>query len=195
MEKAGQIPEVLTGVKQINDLNSARKVFAGDIPDPVGPVADDNLFLCAAPTTVPSVQVYAPTEFGGSFDGSGVGRRIGIADGITFLVPFGLCENATQFYFARMRGLAFDLAFPALGLCRRHSGTVHLDIQVEDRLAHYHGEIQLHGPAYPLPLARADVFAYGLRRSLHGFGGDFQAGQQLHLLTCPLEGRGLSHHS
>ena len=40
---ARQIPEVLARVKQINNLNRAGKVLIGEIPDPVGAVADDDL--------------------------------------------------------------------------------------------------------------------------------------------------------
>jgi hypothetical protein len=163
VQKSRQIPEVLAGVTQIDDLNRAREVLVCDVPDPLGPVADDHFLLGAAPASIPCLQEHTSAELGGCFNGSGVSSRIGIANSVAFLVPCSLGESASQFDFACLSGLALHLAFSSLRFCHRYSSAVHLKVEERDRLAHHHGEIQLYGSLDLLPLAGGDVFAYPLR--------------------------------
>jgi hypothetical protein len=54
---AGQFPEVLAGVIQIDDLNRAREVLIGNIPDPFCSIADDDLPFGAVPTALAGFQI------------------------------------------------------------------------------------------------------------------------------------------
>jgi hypothetical protein len=38
---------VLTGVKEIDDLNGTREVIPGDVPDPFGAITDDDFLFSA----------------------------------------------------------------------------------------------------------------------------------------------------
>ncbi len=62
-----------------------------------GAVAEDDFLLSAHPTSLPRFQVEPLAEFLGGFNRSDVSGRIGIADGSTFVVKFGLREHASQF--------------------------------------------------------------------------------------------------
>jgi len=92
-----QVPEMLAGVIEIDDLNRAGEVDIGQIPNPFGSVADDNLLLRAAPSAVPGFPTEASAELFGDLDGSGIGGRIGIANRETFFVMRRLSEYASQF--------------------------------------------------------------------------------------------------
>src|ERR1017187_3997212 len=54
---AGQVPEVLTGVIKIDDLNRAWEVLIGNIPDPFRSIAYDDLLFGAAPTALAAFQI------------------------------------------------------------------------------------------------------------------------------------------
>ena len=70
MQLARQIPEVLASVIQIDDLNRAGKVLLGEIPDPFGPIAHDDLLFRAAPAALPGFQVDALAKLFGGLDGA-----------------------------------------------------------------------------------------------------------------------------
>ena len=131
----------------------------------------------------------------GRFDGSGIGSGIRIANGITFFVPPGLCEHASQLDLARVGRLAVGLAFTSLRffLPYRNSGPIHWHIQNRNRLTHHNGQVQLDGFAnFPL-LAGGDIGSDGLRRALHRFDGHLQFGQKLHLLPTAIKRPLLAH--
>src|SRR5229473_2268869 len=65
-------------------------MLIGKIPDPFGPIAHDNLLIRAAPAALPGFHVDSFAKLFGDLDGAGVGSGIGIADGVTLFVPFGL---------------------------------------------------------------------------------------------------------
>lgn len=52
-QSAGQVPQVLASVIQIDDLHRTGKVLVGQVPDPFGAVAYDDLLLRATPAPVP----------------------------------------------------------------------------------------------------------------------------------------------
>jgi hypothetical protein len=57
VQKSSHVPEVLPGMKQIDDLNSAGKVLICIVPDPFGSVSDDDLLLGSIPAAIPGLQV------------------------------------------------------------------------------------------------------------------------------------------
>ena len=57
---------------EIDDLDRAGKMLLCQIPDPFGPVADDDLLLRAIPATLPGFQIEALAKLFGDLDrGSG----------------------------------------------------------------------------------------------------------------------------
>ena len=54
---AGQFPEVLSGVIEIDDLNRAGEVLLGNIPDPFRSIAYDDLLLGTVPTALAGFQI------------------------------------------------------------------------------------------------------------------------------------------
>ena len=81
MQLARQLPQVLARVIQIDDLHRAGKMLLGQIPDPFGPIAHDDLLFRAAPAALPGFHVDALAKLFGGLDGAGVGGGIRIADG------------------------------------------------------------------------------------------------------------------
>src|SRR5215469_9645069 len=61
-EQTRQLPQVLTGVEEVDDLNGSREVILGDVPDPFCAIADDDLLFGARPATFPGFDVKAPAE-------------------------------------------------------------------------------------------------------------------------------------
>jgi hypothetical protein len=51
----------------------------------------------------------------------------------------------------------------------------------------------LHGLLHGLPFLPGDLFSDGLGGAFHSLGGDFQTGQQLHLLAAMIKGSVLAH--
>jgi hypothetical protein len=189
---ASQVPEVLSGVVKVDNLNRAGEVLIGDIPDPFRSIADDDLLFGATPTSLAGFPIDAQAKLLCRFNRSHISRRTGIAEGEAFLVPGRLRKHASQLGLPRVGRLPFDLALAADGflLHHRHSGPVHLHVQNRHRFAHDHRQIQLHSPLDLLLLARGDIRSNGLRRSLYGFGGHLQIGEQFHL-RAPLIERSL----
>lgn len=158
---------------------AAGKLQIREVPDPFGPISDDDFLLRAAPAAIPGFQIDAFAELAGGFDRAGISGGVRIADGVAVPIPGGLSEDATQLDFTRVGGLAIDFAGPSLGFFfdHRDSGSIRLYVQDGNRFSHYHGEIQLHGTVHFLLPTPGHICADALRRSLYGFGGDFQTGQ------------------
>jgi hypothetical protein len=58
---SGQLPAMLAGMKQIDDLNGAGEMFVGNVPDPFRSIADHDLLFHAAPAAFPSLQKWCAT--------------------------------------------------------------------------------------------------------------------------------------
>jgi hypothetical protein len=77
-------------VKQVDDLNGARKMPVGLIPDPFGAIGYDDFLFRTVPPTIPGFPIKPLSKLAGCLDGAGVGGRIRIADGIALLTgPLG----------------------------------------------------------------------------------------------------------
>src|SRR6516225_12429661 len=101
---------MLAGVVEIDDLHRSGKVFVGQMPDPLRPVAYDDFLFGVAPTALPGFHIEVFPKLLGGLDGTDVGSGIRITDGKAVLVPGGLGEHAAEFGFASMRGLSVCLA-------------------------------------------------------------------------------------
>src|SRR5882757_11174894 len=101
---------MLSGMIQIHDLNGAGKVGVGQIPDPDGPVSEDDSDGGPLPTSAPSLGVDTKAKLFGGFDGPHVGGGVRVADGPALLVHGGLGEDAAQLALACAGAFAFDPA-------------------------------------------------------------------------------------
>src|SRR5215813_5367655 len=106
---------MLTSMIKIDDLNSAGKVLRGEIPDPLGSIADDDLLPGSAPASFPSLEVQSSAKLLSGLDGSGVSGGVRIANGVAILVPTGLCKHATELGLAGVGGLAIAFTLSAYG--------------------------------------------------------------------------------
>ena len=97
MKFATEIPEVLASVIEIDNLDSARELFFANVPDPVSTVAHDDLDLSPTPAALMRFGVDSAGEFGGRFDGPGVGSGLIIAHGPPLVIGGSLREDATEF--------------------------------------------------------------------------------------------------
>src|SRR5215475_4145993 len=90
-------------------------MYFDQIADPLSAIAEDDLLCRTAPASIPGLQIQPATKLLGGFDGADIGGGIRIADGETFLVPFGLGEHASQFGLTRTGRLSIGLALASLG--------------------------------------------------------------------------------
>ena len=102
MELARQVPEMLAGMIEIDDLDRAGKVLIGDVPDPVGAIADDDFGWGAVPSAVPGLGIDPKAELFGGFDGADVGGGIGIAHGRPWSSTL-VCVNTQPSLHSRVR--------------------------------------------------------------------------------------------
>src|SRR5512138_1901667 len=61
-QQACQLPQVLACMEQIDDLNGSGKMLSGEVPDPSGAVANNDLLVGAAPAAFPRLDVESPAE-------------------------------------------------------------------------------------------------------------------------------------
>src|SRR5271156_131766 len=98
---------MLPGMIEIDDLHRAGKVQAGLIPDPDGPVSDDDFGDGPLPTSAPGLGVDAETKLVGRFDGPHIGGGIRIADGPSLVIDGGLGVYRAELAFACAGALSF----------------------------------------------------------------------------------------
>ncbi len=96
----------------------------------------------------------------------------------------------------RVRPSVASFALPPLQFFAHHGHAcaIHLHIHHRDRLAHRDGQLSLQGLLDGVLLAVGDIRADALRGPFDRLGGDFQPGQQLHLLAAALERGALTTH-
>ena len=74
-----QFPKMLPRVVKIDDLNRAREMLVGEVPDPDRTVAEQDLVARAAPAAPPSLAVKPQAKRLGPLAGGGVGGGILVA--------------------------------------------------------------------------------------------------------------------
>ena len=82
----------------IDDLNRAREVLIGNIPDPFRSIAYGDLLFGVVPTALASFQIEAQTKLLGRFNRSNVGSRTGTAEDKHFGVVIGAISCASELY-------------------------------------------------------------------------------------------------
>src|SRR2546426_2643999 len=106
---------MLPGMIEIDDLNGTRKVLVGQIPDPNGPIGNDDFDGGPLPTSAPGLCIDAEAELFRSFDGSYVGGGVRLADGPAILIHSGLGKHTAELALACAGALSLDPAGPPLG--------------------------------------------------------------------------------
>src|ERR1039457_2814790 len=126
-----QLPQMLTGVIKIDNLNCTGEMLFGNVPNPFRSIPHHDLLFRAALASIPGFQIDALTKLCGCFNRAYVSGRIGVADGVAFLVPFRLREHTSQLGLPRVGRLSLRLARSAYGFFFYywHSRAVHLHIQ------------------------------------------------------------------
>ena len=178
VQVASQVPEVLAGVIEIENLNCAGEVLVGDIPDPYGAIADNDFLDRTVPASVPGFQIKAIAKLLGRFNRSDEGGRILVADGAAFLVPCGLREYASQLDLARVGRLPRNLALAARSFPFRYgySCTAISMYRTGNGLTVTTGNSNRAVLSISC-CARGDIGSDCLRRAFHGLGGHVEIGQ------------------
>jgi len=158
----------------------------GDIPDPLGAIAQHHLLFGAIPTPFEGFGIKPAPKQLGRFNCPGVSGGSGIPNRSTLWVGCGLGEDRPEFDFPGASRLPRGSAGAPLQLSTHHRqlGAIHLDIQHGDGGTEDVGECQLHD-AISVGLFPADnVATDGFGVALHSFGGDLKARQQVQLLAA-----------
>jgi hypothetical protein len=141
------------------------------------------------PTPPVGDAVDAAREFLGGLNGAGVGGGRRIANGAVFLIDADGSEDAAQFDFPRVGGLALHFADPALSLLPDYGDPGAVDFHVDngDWRTDWNRQIELEC-ALDLDLFEPHDFGADLLGlALYGLSGYRQPGQQFQLLTARLE--------
>src|SRR2546423_12298043 len=138
VKEAGDIPEMLAGMEEINDLDGAGKMQIGEVPNPLRPIAHDYFLDGPVPAAILGFGIEPLAELLCGLDGSGVGSGVRVTNGEALLVIGSLGEDASQFHFSGTSGHTFDLTYSTFGLGNRDSCAIPLPIQARNRLAHQH---------------------------------------------------------
>ena len=100
-------------IVKIDDPDRAGEVRLCEIPDPFGPISNEDFLYGAARAPIPGFLLDALAELFGGLDGTRVGGRVWIPDCVAFLVPPGLSEHASQLDLSRVGWLAVSFTFTA----------------------------------------------------------------------------------
>src|SRR5208282_4884671 len=143
----GKGPQVLASMVEINDLHGAGELPVGDIPDPDGSVAENDLFIGAAPASPPGFGIKTAAELFSRLDSACISSRSLVAHRPSLLVDRSLRKQGTEFHLACMRWLIAVLPLPALGFSADHGYTraIHFDIQDRNARSGHDGQVQLAG--------------------------------------------------
>src|SRR6185369_9374495 len=165
---------MFAGVPDIDDLNSASEMLIGDIPDPLGAVAQRHFLFGSIPTSLEGFGVEPTAEPFGSFDRPGIGGGSWISNRAPLRVGCSLCEDTTQFDFASACGLPRSSASAPfqLGVHHRQLCAVHFDVQNRDRSSQNIGKLQLHDAISLGLFPPYDIGPNSLGVALDSLGGE-----------------------
>src|SRR5258708_11304757 len=171
---------MLPGMIEIDDLNGAGEVLVGQIPDPNGPICNDDLDSGPLPTSAPGLGIDAEAELFGGFDGSYVGGGVRVADGPAVLIHSRLSEHASELALACAGALPLRPTRPSLGFSS-HNGdldAVHQHIHFRNILFRDYGQDELFGATNLLLVALGNLRTNRLGGAFDGFGSDLQTREQ-----------------
>jgi hypothetical protein len=181
---------MLAGVEEVDDLNRAREVLIGQVPDPFGAITDHDFLAGVAPAPFPGFHIQTIAELFGGFDGGHIGGGAGIASRVPLLIQASLGEDTAQLDLARARWLTGAFARAALGLALAdgNSSAIHQDVQNGNLRSDPKRQLQLDRTVDFLLIALRNVGSDSLGRALHGLGRDSNACQKLQFLPALIEG-------
>src|SRR5229473_6140568 len=96
MKLAAEIPQVLSSMIEIHDLDGSRKLSLGQVPDPFRAISHDHFLLRPVPTSLLGLAVQAAGKLFGRFDRSSIGGAVFVSHGPAFGIPLGLCEDTAE---------------------------------------------------------------------------------------------------
>src|SRR5665213_2243990 len=124
---------MLPGMIKIDDLHGTRKMQIGQIPDPDGPVADNDFDDGPLPTSAPGLGINAEIKLFSGFDSTHIRCGIRVADGPSILICGGLGVYGAEFAFTCAGTLSVCPSGTAFG-CGSDSGDLNAVHQhVHDR--------------------------------------------------------------
>jgi hypothetical protein len=85
---------MLARVVEIHDLNRARELTLGNVPDPNSPIGKDDPLFRSRPSSILGFVIQAAAEVCSAFDGSDIGCRTLIAQWPALFIGRGLREHA-----------------------------------------------------------------------------------------------------
>ena len=199
MELAAEIPQVLSGVIEIHDLDGSRKLFLGQVPDPFRAISHDHFLLRPVPTSPLSLGVEAagkllrpfrslPYSWWPSFvsHGPAFGIHRGLAVKTQPSRTSRVCARPLLPLPFRPCSSLLTMGTPVPSICTHHH---------RDHLSHGDGQLPVAGLAGWCP-ARGGRYPHRCFpwSVFDRLGSDFQSGQQLHLLAAALERGALTAH-
>ncbi len=95
MKGASNVPQMVAGVEEVDDLYRTREVLAGNVPDPFNAIADDD-FLGVASSPFPGFHVQTFSKLFGRLNSSHIGGGCEIANRVSRLIQAGLGEHTTK---------------------------------------------------------------------------------------------------
>src|SRR5713101_8104918 len=138
MKLAAEIPQVLSSMIEIHDLDGSRKLFLGQVPDPFRAISHDHFLLRPVPTAPLRLSVQAAGKLFGSFDRSRVAGAVFVSYWPAFGIQLGLCEDTAELDLPRVRPSIASFARPPHQFFAHHGHTraIHLHILLRYRRAH-----------------------------------------------------------
>src|SRR5882724_4962808 len=103
MELAAEIPQVLSGVIEIHDLDGSREYFLRQVPDPFRTVSHDHFLLGPVPAPLLGLAVETTGKLLCRFDRSRVGGAVFVPQRPAFGIPLGLREDTAELDLSRVR--------------------------------------------------------------------------------------------
>ncbi len=110
---------MLAGVEEVNDLDRARKLLVGNVPNPFSAIAHHDFLVGLAPASFPGLYKQTFSEPSDGLDGGHIGGGSDIANRVSLLIQAGLGEHTAKLDLACPRGLALVLPWrPSVSLFR-----------------------------------------------------------------------------
>src|SRR5438132_10876376 len=118
---------------EIDDLYGARKMFVGEVPDPLRAIANDDHLKGASESAALSFAINPPAKFRGRLNRSHIGSGSFITLRPAFFVRGGLFENTAQLGLPGPRLTVLTLAPAAGRLAFDHRNASPIDAHIKLR--------------------------------------------------------------
>src|SRR5713101_4575956 len=117
---ASQVPEMLAGMIEIDDLNRTWKVLIGNIPDPVRAITHDNSDAGPVPASIVGLGINTEPKLFRGLDRANIGGGILVTDRPALIIDISLRKHAAQFAFPGASRLTVCSTSATFGLGLHH---------------------------------------------------------------------------